>query len=37
MNTLLEKGDQMIGAPLFVGSRMYLRSHKFLWCIGANK
>jgi len=34
MNTLLEKGDQMNGAPFFVGSRMYIRTHKFLWCIG---
>jgi len=26
--------DQMTSAPLFVGSRMYIRTHKFLWCIG---
>ena len=32
-----EDHDQMIGAPLFVGSRMYIRTHKFLWCIGENK
>ena len=34
MNTLLEKGDQMTSPPFFVGSRMYIRTHTFLWCIG---
>jgi outer membrane protein assembly factor BamB len=29
-----EDHDQMTSAPFFVGSRMYIRSHKFLWCIG---
>ena len=29
-----EDHDQMTSAPFFVGSRMYLRTHKFLWCIG---
>jgi hypothetical protein len=29
-----EEHDQMTSAPLFVGSRMYIRTHKFLWCIG---
>jgi outer membrane protein assembly factor BamB len=30
-----EDHDQMTSAPFFVGSRMYIRSHKFLWCVGA--
>jgi hypothetical protein len=29
-----EDHDQMTSAPLFVGSRMYIRTHKFPWCIG---
>jgi len=32
-----EDHDQMTSAPLFVGNRMYIRTHKFLWCIGENK
>ena len=28
------KGDQMTSPPFFMGGRMYIRSHKFLWCIG---
>jgi len=34
-NQLCDQGDQMIGAPLFVGDRMYVRTHKFLFCIGS--
>jgi len=30
-----EDHDQMTSPPLFVGSRMYIRTHKFLWCIGS--
>jgi len=29
-----EDHDQMTSPPFFVGSRMYIRTHKFLWCIG---
>lgn len=29
-----EDHDQMTSPPFFIGSRMYIRSHKFLWCIG---
>ena len=29
-----ENHDQMNGAPFFVGNRMYIRTHNFLWCIG---
>jgi hypothetical protein len=29
-----ENQDQMNSAPCFVGRRMYIRTHKFLWCIG---
>jgi hypothetical protein len=29
-----EDHDQMTTPPFFVGSRMYIRTHKFLWCIG---
>jgi hypothetical protein len=34
LNQLCDKGDQMIGAPLFVGNRVYIRTHRFLFCIG---
>ena len=34
VNQLCDKGDQMIGAPLFVGNRLYIRTHRFLFCIG---
>jgi outer membrane protein assembly factor BamB len=34
VNSLCGQGDQMVGAPLFVGTRTYIRTHKFLWCIG---
>ena len=27
-------GDQATSPPFFVDSRMYIRSHKFLWCVG---
>ena len=29
-----EDHDQMTSPPFFASSRMYLRTHKFLWCIG---
>jgi outer membrane protein assembly factor BamB len=29
-----EEDDQMTSPPFFMGSRMYIRSHKFLWCLG---
>ena len=29
-----EDHDQMTSPPFFLGSRMYIRTHKFLWCIG---
>ena len=29
-----EDHDQMTSPPFFIGSRMYIRSHKFLWCVG---
>ena len=29
-----EDHDQMTSPPFFIGNRMYVRSHKFLWCIG---
>ena len=29
-----EDHDQMTSPPFFVGNRMYIRTHKFLWCIG---
>jgi hypothetical protein len=29
-----EDHDQMTSPPFFIGTRMYIRSHKFLWCIG---
>jgi outer membrane protein assembly factor BamB len=29
-----EDHDQMTSPPFFVGSRMYLRTHRLLWCIG---
>jgi outer membrane protein assembly factor BamB len=34
VNSLCGQDDQMVGAPLFVGERMYIRTHKLLWCIG---
>jgi len=34
LNQLCDKGDQMIGAPLFVGNRLYIRTHRFLFCKG---
>jgi len=35
VNQVCEAGDQMVGAPFFSGSRLYLRTHRFLVCIGA--
>ena len=29
-----EDHDQTTSPPFFIGNRMYIRSHKFLWCIG---
>jgi len=31
---LWQGGDQMVGAPLFVGNRIYVRTRNFLFCIG---
>ena len=30
-----EDHDQMTSPSFFVGSRIYIRTHKFLWCIGS--
>jgi len=29
-----KEDGQLVGAPLFIGNRLYVRTHKFLWCIG---
>ncbi len=34
LNTLIERDDQMTSPSFFMGNRIYIRSHKFLWCIG---
>lgn len=35
-NDLGLQDDQLVGGPFFAGNRLYLRTHKFLFCIGAN-
>jgi hypothetical protein len=36
VNSLCEQGDQMVGAPPFIGNRICIGTHKVLWCIGSN-
>jgi outer membrane protein assembly factor BamB len=35
MNDLTGPGDQLVGPLFFSGRRLYVRTHKFLYCIGA--
>jgi outer membrane protein assembly factor BamB len=35
MNDLSSPGDQLVGPLFFSGKRLYVRTHKFLYCIGA--
>lgn len=34
VNRICEQHDQVVAAPFFHGNRLYLRTHKFLFCIG---
>jgi hypothetical protein len=33
-NDLFDRGDQLVGGPAFSGNRIYLRTHKAVYCIG---
>lgn len=33
-NALFDRGDPLVGAPAFSGTRIYVRTHKAVYCIG---